>query len=232
MFTSSSVPAKDQDKADWEAKKTARDTARASHETAQKELCTAREQFDAVKLNDLSTESRKAQNTLFQTASSETGLVATTIKSNEDTIKEYKTLRQTLLQSSGGGASAAIQQISTDMGIAAPLPDPANTATKNPDEDFFTPISVEISASSDTKSTKESASSMSYGASASYGAFWSASASVSHSQSDSHAEAVSELVSSSVKVSFECMRVDITRPWLRAELFYDEDLVVGPNGPQ
>ncbi|KAF9646093.1 hypothetical protein BDM02DRAFT_317940 [Thelephora ganbajun] len=45
------------------------------------------------------------------------------------------------------------------------------------------------------------------------------------------------MANSSVKVSFECMRVDITRGWLRGELFYDDGLKVlkdnyispGPN---
>ena len=71
------------------------------------------------------------------------------------------------------------------------------------DEDFFTPITCEITSSSEESKTKESASSLSFGASASYGGgLWNVSASVSHSQSDAHSEAMKELVSSSVKVSF------------------------------
>ncbi|KAJ6590302.1 hypothetical protein B0H10DRAFT_1961122 [Mycena sp. CBHHK59/15] len=76
------------------------------------------------------------------------------------------------------------------------------------------------------------ASSLSFGAPASYGAgLWSVNASVNHSQSEAHAEAMSELPNAAVKISFECMRVDIGRAWLRPELFYDEDLVLGPSGP-
>ncbi|CAE6473609.1 unnamed protein product [Rhizoctonia solani] len=81
---------------------------------------------------------------------------------------------------------------------------PSEGAKAGPD--FFTPITVEVTSSSETKRTEESATSFSAGASA-----------------------MSELAESSVKISFECMRVDITRPWLRPELFYDEELVPGPG---
>lgn len=40
---------------------------------------------------------------------------------------------------------------------------------------------------------------------------------------------MSQMAKSSVKATFECMRVDITRPWLRADLFFDDDLRVAPG---
>lgn len=91
---------------------------------------------------------------------------------------------------------------------------------------------MEVSASSDSKSSVSEASSFSAGASTSYGFFGlgiglELSAEGSHNEESAHSQAMSELVNSSVRISFQCMRVDITRPWLRPELFYDEDLVPG-----
>ena len=74
--------------------------------------------------------------------------------------------------------------------------------------------------------SSSSASSMSFGASGSYGFF---TAGVDHESSEAHSQATQELAEAAVKISFECMRVDITRPWLRPELFYDDDLVCGPQ---
>ena len=53
---------------------------------------------------------------------------------------------------------------------------------------------------------------------------WSAAASAFHSEAQSNVSR--QMSDASVKVSFECMRVDISRPWLRGELFYDHDLRV------
>ena len=93
--------------------------------------------------------------------------------------------------------------------------------------DYFTPITVEVTSSSESKNSSSSASSMSFGASGSYG--WFFTASVNHESSEAHSQATQELADAAVKISFECMRVDITRPWLRPELFYDDDLVCGPQ---
>jgi len=46
------------------------------------------------------------------------------------------------------------------------------------------------------------------------------------SHSDATVDAAKQMADSSIKVSFDCMRVDITRSWLRGELFYDDDLRV------
>ncbi|KAK7047177.1 hypothetical protein VNI00_006843 [Paramarasmius palmivorus] len=205
------------------------------HTTAQGNLKTARENFDKVKLDNLCLGSKEAQNNMFkEMADDDKGMINSQIVANNKLIVDYVDARKLLLdnQAKGAEGNAVIQQLSNDMGIPRALPDPAADRTKKSDEDFFTPISLEISSSSETKEDKQSASSLSFNAAASYNAgFWSASASVSHSQSKAHAEAMSELANASVKVSFECMRVDINRPWLRGELFYDEDLVLGPATP-
>ncbi|KIK63174.1 hypothetical protein GYMLUDRAFT_72397 [Collybiopsis luxurians FD-317 M1] len=223
-------PKDEAEKTKWDEAVTARKTAVQENETAQGNLAKARESYDKIKLSDLNSESREAQNSMFEDiAKDDGGFIKTQIDQNETLIKEYKEAKAELHKQSSNatGASAAVQEISDDMGIPQALPDPT-AVQQNTDEDYFTAITVEISSTSDSKSSKEEASSMSFGASASYG--WN-SFSVSHAQSQAHAEAQSELENASVKVSFECMRVDITRPWLRTELFYDEDLVLGPSSP-
>jgi len=46
------------------------------------------------------------------------------------------------------------------------------------------------------------------------------------SHSDATSDVAKQMANSTIKASFECMRVDITRSWLRGELFYDDDLRV------
>ncbi|KIK61764.1 hypothetical protein GYMLUDRAFT_996854 [Collybiopsis luxurians FD-317 M1] len=222
-------PKAEADQAKWQEADTARKNAVQANDTAQQALAKARESYDKVKISDLTSESREAQNSMFtDMAKDDGGFIKTQIDANKRTIEEYTQAKVELHKQSGTGtgASAAIKEISDDMGIPKALPDP--TTPPSADEDYFTAIAVEVSSSSESKSSKEEASSMSFGASASYGFN---KVSVSHSQSQAHAEAQSELENASVKVSFECMRVDITRPWLRTELFYDEDLVLGPSSP-
>ncbi|KAJ7307798.1 hypothetical protein DFH08DRAFT_1051408, partial [Mycena albidolilacea] len=227
-------PKDEAQKAKWKEADDARQNALRGQQNAQGALTSAREAYDKVKLTILNSESREAQNNMFAEISKEDGgFVTTQIDDNAKLIKEYTDAKADLLKQggTGTGASVVVQELSDNMGIPHALPDPT-ASQEQTDEDYFTPITVEISSSSDTKSSKQEASSLSFGASASYGAGpWSVNASVNHSQSEAQAEAMSELASASVKISFECMRVDITRPWLRPELFYDEDLVLGPGGP-
>ena len=49
------------------------------------------------------------------------------------------------------------------------------------------------------------------------------------SHEETHSAASKEMANASIEISFECMRVDITRPWLRSELFYDHELRVVEN---
>lgn len=93
-------------------------------------------------------------------------------------------------------------------------------------QDYFIPITVEVSATSDVSSSEQHSLSVQASAGLSWGLFG-ASGSGSHESTSSKAEA--KMANSDVKVSFECMRVDITRSWLRPELFYDEDLRAAPG---
>lgn len=135
----------------------------------------------------------------------------------------------------GGGSSdnAVVELFEEDTGVAkrsAESDDAEGGGGESVEEkqldDYFTAISVEVSASSDKQTTHANQSSYSGGVSAGWGLF---STGASASYSKAYSESMSELVNSEVKISFECMRVDINRPWLRAELFYDDELVPGPG---
>lgn len=181
---------------------------------------------NVLNLNKLS---QGAQDDMFKYLSGDNGIAAQTLKENNQKIKDYEGLRSDLMKQSGGGGNGLALALAKDAGIPGPLADPesvkANTA-KNAGVDFFTPITVEISSSSSSESAASQSTAASFGASASWG-FFSADVSVSHSNASS--EASSAMAKNSCKISFECMRVDITRSWLRAELFYDPDLVPAPN---
>ena len=205
-----------------------RDEAFMKMEEAKKNLLEAEAKYHKFKMARLTAECKDAQKTLLGDLTKDGGSIEAQIKSNVSKIADLKTQRQAEMARSGNGAEGGvIDQIANDAGIPRALPDPQQGDTNAGKlTDPFTPISVEVSASSDSKTTSTTASSWSFGASASYG-FLSVNASGDHSEA--HNKATAELASSSVKVSFEVMRVDIHRNWLRPELFYDEDLVPGPG---
>ena len=180
--------------------------------------------YDDANLAKLHLDGRKAQQQLLADISGDEGFAATEIERHKRTITEYTEARKELMDQAGS-KPAEVEKISTDVGIPEPMPDPTTVTTVEA-PDYFTPITVEVTSSSESNNSSSSASSMSFGASASYGLF---SASVDHESSEAHSQATQELAEAAVKISFECMRVDITRPWLRPELFYDDDLVCGPQ---
>ncbi|KAH7335678.1 hypothetical protein B0J17DRAFT_629921 [Rhizoctonia solani] len=201
------------------------DEALKAYQGAQKKLQECQAEYDKVNLKKLSYENKNAHNNLLA-GLQEDGFAENQQKTNQEQIDDYKEKRKALLKAEAP-KEAAIDEYAESMGIPKRAPEPAKpSASETPEPDYFTPISVEVTSSSEKTRTESSATSFSAGASASWG-FWSVSASVSHSEA--HSKAMSELSSSSVKISFECMRVDITRPWLRPELFYEHDLVPGPG---
>jgi len=110
-------------------------------------------------------------------------------------------------------------------GISPAPPDLApSTDPKAPSQpDYWTSITVEVSSSYSAEQSSSSSNSYSVGGGGSWG-LWSAGGSVSHS--DATADAAKQMANSSIKATFDCMRVDITRSWLRGELFCDDDLRV------
>ena|ERR1700761_1680862 len=188
---------------------------------------------DEANLQNLSTKCQGAQADMFSRLQKN---AQGKIDANDEQIKQLEQERQTLINKAQGDDTAAINSIGKDVGIPDPDPNappaPAPTTTPAPtvaprtEADYWVPITVEISSEASHESKDTSATSYSAGVSASFGAFH-VNASMSHS--DSASTAASQMASSSVNVSFECMRVDIARSWLRAELFYDDDLKPGHN---
>ncbi|CAE7138793.1 unnamed protein product [Rhizoctonia solani] len=225
-----------------EADKQAREKALVDRNTAKEGLAKEQKTYDEL-LHSKAVKSHKdGHNKLFSAlTSNENSLVSSEYARNDSLIKEYEGKRDDLLYGSDSG-KAAIQELAVGLDIPKSLPDPeakpaitagpgSNAPSKQTKQtksldDFFTPITVEVSATSESQGSQTKSSSCSFGASVSYG--WT-NASVSASHSDSQSKAMHDLANASIKISFECMRVDITRSWLRAELFYDPDLKPGPD---
>ncbi|KAG8690747.1 hypothetical protein FRC11_009364 [Ceratobasidium sp. 423] len=220
-----SKPKQDDSNEDKEAKKKKVQETLKDFEKAQEKLREAEENSDKVNLRKLSYDNQAAHDKLIKAIQADDGYADKEIAVNKGLITSYKAERKKLLDE-GAPHKAAVDEVAESMGLPKAAAEPRASGAAKTDSDFFTPITVEVTSSSETKRTESSATSYSVGASATWG-LWSVSASVSHSEA--HSKAMSELANSSVKISFECMRVDINRPWLRPELFYDEDLVPGPN---
>ncbi|TBU31906.1 hypothetical protein BD311DRAFT_804364 [Dichomitus squalens] len=184
----------------------------------------AQSEFDDATLAKLQMDQRKAQEKLLDNISGDNGFAQKEIERYKRTIEEYTNARNALMTQTGA-QSAEIEDAATDVGIPRPMPDPmAHTATDPPD--YFTPITAEVMASTESTNSSTSTYSMSFGASVSWGLF---SSGADFESSQAYSQAMQELASAGVKISFECMRVDITRPWMRPELFYDDELICRPE---
>ena len=118
--------------------------------------------------------------------------------------------------------AAAVQDtFAASANIPPALPDVTPSAGSQ--ADFWTSISFEVSSSYSAQQSSSSSNSFSIGGSASWG-LWSVGGSAAHS--DATSDIAGQMAKSNIKASFDCMRVDISRSWLRGELFYDNDLRV------
>jgi ribosomal protein L29 len=179
--------------------------------------------FESLDKENIEELSKHAQNVQAQLFEEKCKLLLQQIEANKTQIQEYEAQR-TRLQGGSGPDSVGFQDSYADKaGIprAAPVPLPQTEGKDNSDN--WTSISFRVSSSYSHEQTETQSTSFSAGGAASWG-LWSVGASVSHS--DSHSNALKQMSNAEVKVSFECMRVDIARPWLRGELFYDHDLRV------
>ncbi|GLB44721.1 hypothetical protein LshimejAT787_1800580 [Lyophyllum shimeji] len=170
--------------------------------------------------------SQEGQDQMYNQLQGDSGLAATMINDNNVKIEQYTAARKVLLAKQEADGGTLITEVSEDAGVPAPLEDPEKKVAAK-DVDYFTAITVEVSSSSSAESSSYKASSASFGASLGWG-FWNR-GSVNASYSSSAADTMSQMAKNSCRVSFECMRVDIARSWLRSELFYDADLTVGPG---
>jgi len=161
---------------------------------------------------------KKADNSLATVFTAREGDLRFQLESNEKLITEY----QTQLDQYVSDASAINKALGDATGVGAigsiRKPGKPSTASMDP----WTKIYISSSESKSATSSTKSSTSASASAQASFG-LWSVGGSVSHTSS--RADVSSEMASSECDISFECMRVDIHRGWLRPELFYDHDLV-------
>lgn len=189
------------------------------YEKAQKALQECFKKVDEKNVKDLSSSNREALKKLADAGGQG---FEDQIKENEKKIEELKAQRDEL-QKKSGKTDVVAATVQDEIADKAGIPRPPPRAVDAKKEGSWTSISLDMTSSSSRDAKEESATAATLDAS--YGWGWNkVSASVSHQQSQ--ADAFKEMASATIKISFECMRVDITRPWLRAELFYDHDLRV------
>ena len=176
-------------------------------------------------IGQLSKTAQEAQAKLFE---GNCELITQQMEANEAQIREYQAQRDKLQAGTTSDSKSVVVGLQDDYSDRAGIPRApvAPPTDGNDDSDYWTSITLEVSSSFANEKTDSSSMSWSAGGSVSWG-FFSASASASHSEAQSNVSR--QLSNASVKVSFECMRVDISRPWLRGEIFYDHDLRVAPG---
>lgn len=170
--------------------------------------------IDSQNIENLNKIATTAQAQLFL---NDATLLKNQLEANEKQIKTYHDQLGTLAPKDS--ATAIQDAFAISAGIPPAPPD--ITPTTSTDADYWTSISVEVSSSYSAQQSSTSSNSYSVGGSASWG-LWSVGGGVSHS--DFTSDLAQQMANSSIKASFDCMRVDIARSWLRGELFYDDDL--------
>ena len=176
--------------------------------------------YDQENMDKLNQDALSAQAALF---ADDAKLLKAQVKANEGKIKSYKD------QISKLEPPETAQNLQDSFAISAnipPAPPDIVKPTASSPVNYWTTIQVAVSASYSAEQSSSSSNSYSVGGSASWG-LWSVGGSVSHS--DATADAAKQMANSNIKISFECLRVDITRSWLRGELFYDDDLMLTPG---
>ncbi|KIM21913.1 hypothetical protein M408DRAFT_29161 [Serendipita vermifera MAFF 305830] len=116
--------------------------------------------------------------------------------------------------------------LAKSIGVSGPVAEVLPSDPSQPLQE--TPANGNISANYWTRITCEGhqdSTSYSVGFAASYGLF---SIGGSYSHADATGKAASQMSKLSCSISFDAMRVDITRPWLQADLFYDASLDAAP----
>lgn len=176
---------------------------------------------DKSSLANVSSASRDAQTRNFDTLISNVDIK---IEANNKKLEELIEARKALLAKRPDDPESTLAE---GMDVPKALPEPKRADEKGSLQSPWTSISVEISSSSEATQANHSASATDASVTVSTPGFWvfkDSSVTTTLSTSESSAEASAQMASCNVKVSFECMRVDISRNWLRTELFYDSEL--------
>ncbi|KAF9646801.1 hypothetical protein BDM02DRAFT_2887822 [Thelephora ganbajun] len=211
--------AKEDPKSDAATK--AKETLDQTYEAMSKARDQLQEDFGAMEkggVAQLNAKAVKDQQAILDNAAT---VIAAQIEANQAQIENYQ---NQIANISGKETSATFQDIlAASAGIP---PAPADIKPTQGQTDYWTHISLEVSSSYTHEESKSSSSSWSAGSSFGWG-LWSVGGSASHTNET--ADVSKQMANSSIKVNFECMRVDIQRPWLRGELFYDDDLKPAPG---
>lgn len=193
-------------------------TATSDAKTAKENLDAATAKYNKEALDRLSAKSIQVLDDLYKNSSQD---LAEELVNNNREIDALKAEREEILKKN------ADDPLLKDV-LSSETPETKAKASEAPLDrpDFFTSITLEASSSFEKSSSSSQAIKTSLEARGAYAGF-TGSVGVAHSQASADVE--KQLAKSNVKVSFECMRVDIDRPWLRPELFYDEDLCPAPG---
>ncbi|KAF7365043.1 Helicase with zinc finger domain 2 [Mycena venus] len=163
-------------------------------------------------INKLAGQAREAHDQMFKGTTSKVDRQITQNNIKIAELKDKLTKRQ-----QPADMSVIQNEIAADAEIPPVPAEPSPTGKRN----FWTSISLEVKDTSASEQADSSTTSYAAGGSASWGML-SIGGSVSHS--DSTSDVAKQMANSSMKISFDCMRVDIHRPWLHPELFYDATL--------
>ncbi|KAG6812259.1 hypothetical protein H0H92_003715 [Tricholoma furcatifolium] len=195
---------------------------KTAYETKLGELQDAEKEYDKNHSKNVGDLSKFNYDNMYASLLGKDGMAKNLREENDNKIKEYKSLREKLM-----GQDASKEQVLADLAEVSGVPAPAKApAPEGKEPDYFTAITVQVTSSDLKKQSSASRSSHSYGASVGWG-WWSAS--VNAKSNEESAKAFESMSKNDCKISFECMRVNIQRPWLRSELFYDDDLTTAPN---
>lgn len=184
--------------------------------TAKAKLDEVTAKYNKEALDRLSAKSVKALNDLYTNSSED---LKAELAKNTEMIEQLSKDREAILKKN------VDDPLLKDV---LPSETPETKAPEAPLDrpDFFTSITLEASSSYEMTSSSSQAIQTQLEARGTYAG---ATGSVGGAHTQASADAEKQLAKSNVKVSFECMRVDIDRPWLRPELFYDEDLCPAPG---
>ncbi|KJA15884.1 hypothetical protein HYPSUDRAFT_91648 [Hypholoma sublateritium FD-334 SS-4] len=215
--------------------KPTREKATNDLKTKSKALAQAEADLRKAKADSLGLTIKTSSNNSVDTMVGKGGYIESQITDVDAKIKTYNGIIDAWYTTGPGVQEARgdglLEDTATQAKLPTALPDPeislpADQGKSKSMGDFFTSINVSVSQSSSKTSTTSSTMAYGGGVSASYGMLG-VSAGLEHS--DAHTSAMSELASCDVDISFEVMRVDISRSWLRSELFYDSHLRPGPH---
>lgn len=201
------------------ASDTEKENATKAAAAAKKALDEAMTKYDKGSIDRLSAMNVEALNKVYAGPKE---ALRTALEGTKQLIGDREQERDALLAKNVG--DAALNDVLPPGAADTPA------APKSVEEDYFTQISVEISSSSATSSTSDHSAQMASQSMQSHGWwFWRSTSKEESKSESSSSDAMSQMANSDVKISFECMRVDIERAWMRPELFYDDDLRAAPG---